>query len=123
MCKPLEQYVFSLNCLFHLQSKCYYCPSLLILPRPVIYHPSEFLLPQHKDVDVFHQSPCFVYLNLLLLPLPVIFVFLSRKFVAGCIHTRMALTRWFHLLTSQLYKGIPLLCYVLYNAANSMLVN
>ena len=128
--KPLEQFVFSknqrLNYHFHLQSQGHYCHSLLILPHPMIHHPSESLRPQHfatQVVEVFHQLSCFVWLNLLLFPLLVIFFFLLWKLVAGCIHTRMALTHWFHLLTSQVYKGLPLLCYVLNNAANSMLVN
>ena len=50
-------------------------------------------------------------------------VFLLWKLVVGCIHTWMTLTHWFHLLTWQLCKGLPSLCFVLNNAANSILVH
>ena len=82
--KPLEQFVFSkrksLNFDFYLQSHCHYSGHyLLVLARLMIYHPSEFLLPQHQVTEVFHQPHCVVQLNLLLFPLFVICFFFSWK--------------------------------------------
>ena len=52
--KPSEQFVFSknqsLNCRFHLQSQCHCCRFLLILLRPVIYHPSNFCYHNTKSL-------------------------------------------------------------------------
>ena len=72
-----------------------------------------------RSCSSFHQLSCSFQLNLLLFFLLLFFFFFSWMVIAACIHYRIALTRWFYLLTSQLYKDLLWLSYAINNAVNS----
>ena len=115
--KPLKQFVFSksqcLNCHFHLQSQCPYRHSLLVLSRPMIYHPFEFSLPQRNRYRSRYRSR-YVLLSIALLcstkstSLPFVFDFLFPFMKVGTwLHSYQNV---FNSLVSSLVSTFVLLC-------------